>query len=120
MGRGSEFQELGIAQSQITAAKTRMQGTQGLEAQHRYMRFYLAELFFGTLFGMLLFATVAFWIIDRSVVAYAAWPLTVATIGYVATKVWRSVAMRKKRAEDLRLMASEKDKTENETEAKNA
>lgn len=120
MGRGAEFQELGIAQSQMTAAKARMNSAQGLEAQHRYMRAYLAELFFGTLFGILSFASLYLLIFDQSLAPYALAPMTVAAVGYVGTKVRRNVQIRKKRAEDLRQLAIERDKTENETEAKNA
>lgn len=120
MGRGSEYEELGIAQAQITAAKTRMSGKNGLKAQHRYVRLYLVELLFGVLFGMLLFASAIFWISDQSLVAYAVWPLIVVTIGYVAIKIWNVVAVRKKRAEDLRHLAIVREKTENETEANNA
>jgi hypothetical protein len=120
MGRGSEFLELGIAQAQINAAKHRMSGANGLEAQHRYMRSYLAELLLGTLFGMLLLASAYFLFFDRSLLAYTAWPLAVSAFGYIAMKVRQRAKIRKKRAEDLRQLAIEKDKTDSDTEAKNA
>lgn len=120
MGRGSEFQELGIAQSEITAAGRRMAGPGGIHAQHRYLHEHTVEVFFGTLIGMLLFALMLFWIFDPKLVPYAAWSLAVVSVGFVACKIWRIHALRKKRAEDLRLLAIKRDKTENDTEAKNA
>jgi hypothetical protein len=120
MGRGSEFQELGMAQAQITAAKHRMSCDNGLEAQHSYMSFYLAELLFGSLFGILLFTSALFLFSDRSLLAYSAWPLAVSAFGYITTKSWQIAKLRRKRTEDLRQLAIEKDNTDSDTEAKNA
>ncbi|WP_306145020.1 hypothetical protein [Roseibium sp. MMSF_3412] len=120
MDRGSEFEESGIEQAQIKATERLLQVQDGLEAQQRYKRTYHVESFFGPLLGTLLVATLVLLIVDRSLVGYAGVMFVVATLGYVAVKVWNTRSTRKKRAEDLRLMAIERDKTENETEAKNA
>ncbi|WP_434051987.1 MAG: hypothetical protein RDA78_22385 [Roseibium sp.] len=120
MGLGSEFEESGTAKAQIKATDRLSQVEDGLEAQQRYKRTYHVEEFFGLLIGTLLLATLVFLIFDRSLAGYAGAMFVVATFGYAGVKIWSIRSMRKKRAEDLRLLAIERDATEKSTEAKDA
>ncbi|QFT00005.1 hypothetical protein FIV06_21425 [Labrenzia sp. THAF191b] len=120
MGHGSETHDLAVAQSQILAAKRRMEGQDGLQDQGKYMHLYLSELIFGTVFGILLFVSFLLIFVDRQMAVYAAGFTAVIALAHVAVKTRKVITTRKKRAEDLRQLAIEKEKTNETTEANNA
>ena len=120
MGHGSEHLDLGMAKAQIQAAGKRMAGKDGVQDQTRYMRVYLAELFLGSLFGFLLFATLFLAVIDPPMAIYSGAATAISALAFVTVKVRSSMAIRKKREHDLRQLAMEKDKTNKTMEAQNA